>query len=161
MTTLSTSSIVSTTIAAYMYDLEDLKTACVTLITEHAAAVMLSKAFLNLSKTHTHIWRNLRVLLGAPTEEEDSDPDGDDNNEAAVGRTTSVVAAEEEVSIIVPLPQGIGSSGTGSGSGAGTGSGDSSGGKRGDKRRPMETDDDGGGSVETTASVQPQPKRRK
>ena len=71
--TLTTTNVVHMVEAGYLHDLTQLKGACITFIKDHAAALMLSSSLLKLQKSHKHIWKDLRLALGAPEEDEEEE----------------------------------------------------------------------------------------
>ena len=86
--TLTTATVVPMIEAAFLHDLTLLKGACITFIKDNAAALMLSSSLLKLQKTHKHIWKHLRLALGAPEEEEEEEEErvanGDEIQPSAV-----------------------------------------------------------------------------
>jgi hypothetical protein len=73
---LSVKTVVPLAVAAHLYELPALKAACVELIKANTAAVTMSVPFRELKTTHPLLWRELRVALGLPEEEE-----GEENEE--------------------------------------------------------------------------------
>ena len=61
--------VVATTIAAYVYEKTDMKTACIKYIKSKGPSMMMSDAFIEVKTSHPDIWMSLRKDLGVPEEE--------------------------------------------------------------------------------------------
>ena len=70
---LSKQSLADALVAAYFYDLSDLKSACVEFIKANMTGVMLSSSYIKFIGSHRAIWKQLRVALGLPEEDDDED----------------------------------------------------------------------------------------
>jgi BTB/POZ domain len=75
---LSKQSLADSLVAAHLHDLADLKEACVEFIKTNFASVMLSPSFMKLKKAHPAIWKQLRVSLGLPEEDEEEEDEEDE-----------------------------------------------------------------------------------
>ena len=69
---LTVPSVTDALVAAYLHDLTVLKEACVEFIKANMARVMMSSSFVSLKTDHPAIWKELRVALGLPEEEQDT-----------------------------------------------------------------------------------------
>ena len=61
--------VVATTIAAYVYEKSDMKTACINYIKSKGPTMMMSNAFMEMKTSHSDVWMSLRKDLGVPDEE--------------------------------------------------------------------------------------------
>ena len=82
---LTVPSVTAALVAAYLHDLVALKSACVEFIKANMAAVMMSKSYKKLDKAHPAIWKQLRVALGLPEEDNEEDSEEEEEEEEEEG----------------------------------------------------------------------------
>ena len=78
---LSKQTLADSLVAAYLHDLAALKTACVEFIKANSFAVTMSKSYNKLKKAHPAIWKQLRVALGLPEEDDEEDSEEDEEEQ--------------------------------------------------------------------------------